>query len=98
MLMMRHQLTVLGRKSPKRLILSNFNRLDFASLHRIAPRIVNAWVIVQPETAIRWHRAGFRSFWRWKPRSRGGRPKVALEIETSFRTDTEAIQPLMNVL
>jgi hypothetical protein len=38
-------------------------------------------MIVKPETVIRWHRAGFRLFWRWKSRSRGGgRPKVALEI------------------
>jgi hypothetical protein len=40
----------------------------------------NALVIVEPETVIRWHRAGFCSFWRWKSRSRGGRPKVPLEI------------------
>jgi hypothetical protein len=47
---------------------------------RIALGVVNALVIVRPETFIRWHRAGFRSFWRWKSRSRGGRSKVPLEI------------------
>jgi hypothetical protein len=47
---------VLRRKSPKRLTFSNFDRLVFASLYRIAPRVVNALVIVEPETVIRWHR------------------------------------------
>ena len=48
-------------------------------LYRIAPRILDALTIVEPETVIRWHRAGFRSFWRWKSRRqaadrRMGRP------------------------
>ena len=77
---LRHQLNVLRRKSPKRPAFSNFDRLIFACLYRISPRIVNALVIVKPETVIRWHGAGFRFFWRWKSRSRGGRPKVPLEI------------------
>ena len=84
-LTLRHQLNVLRRKSPKRLTFSNFDRLVFASLYRIAPRIVNALVIVEPETVIRWHRAGFRLFWRRTSRSRGGRPKVALEIRQLIR-------------
>ena len=84
-LTLRHQLNVLRRKSPKRLAFSNFDRLIFAGLYRIAPRIVNALVIIVPETVIRWHRAGFRSFWRWKSRCRGGRPKVPLEIRQLIR-------------
>ncbi len=79
-LALRHQLTVLRRKAPKMLAFSSFDRLFFASLYRIAPGVVNALVIVKPETVIRWHRAGFRFFWRWKSRHRGGRPKVPLEI------------------
>ena len=47
--------------------------------------VVNALVIVKPETVIRWHRAGFRLFWRWKSRHRGGRPKVPLEIRQLIR-------------
>ena len=58
-LTLRRQLIVLRRKSPKRLAFSNFDRLVFASRYRFAPRIVNALVIVQPETVIRWHRASF---------------------------------------
>src|SRR5450631_1323340 len=81
----RHQLIVLRRKSPKRLAFRNFDRLIFASLYRIAPNVLNALVIVKPETVIRWHRAGFRLFWRWRSRSRGGRPKVPLEIRQLIR-------------
>jgi len=82
---LRHQLNVLRRKSPKRLAFNNFDRLIFAGLYRIAPRIVNALAIVEPATVIRWHRAGFRLFWRWKSRAGGGRPKVALEIRQLIR-------------
>jgi len=82
-LTLRHQLNVLRRKSPKRLAFSNFDRLIFAGLYQLAPRIVNALVIIEPETVIRWHRAGFCLFWRWKSRARGGRPKVALEIRST---------------
>lgn len=42
-------------------------------------------VIVKPETAIRWHRTGFRLYWRWKSRSLGGRPKVPLEVRSLIR-------------
>jgi transposase InsO family protein len=82
---LRHQLNVLRRKSPKRLAFNNFDRLIFASLYRIAPRIMNALAIVEPATVIRWHRAGFRLFLRWKSGSRGGRPKVSLEIRQLIR-------------
>jgi hypothetical protein len=84
-LALRHQLIVLRRKAPKRLVFSNFDRLVFASLYRLAPGILNALLIVKPETVIRWHRAGFRLFWRWKSRSRGGRPNVPLEIRQLIR-------------
>src|ERR1700724_4316524 len=82
---LRHQLNVLRRKSPQRPAFSNFDRLIFACLYWISPRIVNALVIVKPETVIRWHGAGFRFFWRRKSRSRGGRPKVPLEIRQLIR-------------
>src|SRR5664279_6243295 len=82
---LRHQLNVLRRKSPKRLAFNNFDRLIFASLYRITPRIMNALAILEPATVIRWHHAGFRLFWRWKSRSHGGRPKVSLEIRQLSR-------------
>ena len=90
---LRHQLNVLRRKSTKRLAFSNFDRLIFAGLYRIAPNVLNALVIVKPETVIGWHRAGFRLFWRWRSRSRGGRPKVPLEIRQLIR-DMSLANPL----
>ena len=90
---LRHQLNMLRRKSTKRLAFSNFDRLIFAGLYRIAPNVLNALVIVKPETVIGWHRAGFRLFWKWKSRSRGGRPKVPLEIRQLIR-DMSLANPL----
>ena len=84
-LALRHQLTVLHRSAPKRPTLRNFDRLVFVCLYRIAPRILDALTIVEPETVIRWHRAGFRSFWRWKSRRRAGRPSVTPEIRRLIR-------------
>ena len=72
---------------------NNFDHLIFASLYRIAPRIVNALAIVEPATVIRWHRADFRLFWRWKSRAGGGRPKVPLEIRQLIR-DMSLANPL----
>ena len=90
---LRHQLNVLRRKSPKRLAFSNFDRLIFAGLRKIAPNVLNALVIVKPETVIGWHSAGFRLFWRWKSQSRRGRPKVPLEIRQLIR-DMSLANPL----
>ena len=61
-LALRHQLNVLCRTSPRRPVFSNFDRMIFVCLYRIAPRILDTLTIVEPETVIHWHRAGFRSF------------------------------------
>ena len=82
---LRHQLNVLRRKRPERLVISNTDRLLFVWLYRLAPRILKALAIVEPETVIGWHRRGFRGFWRWKSRSRARRPKVPLEIRNLIR-------------
>ena len=84
-LALRHQLNVLRRASPQRPVFSNFDRMILVCLYRIAPRILDALTIVEPETVIRWHRAGFRGFWRWKSRRRPGRPKVPLEVRQLIR-------------
>ena len=47
--------------------------------------MLDAVKIVRPETVIRWHRAGFRAYWRWKSRPRSGRPKTPLEIRQLIR-------------
>src|ERR1700759_2168717 len=60
----RHQLNVLRRKSPQRITFTSIDRLVFAGLYRLAPGVLDALKIVRPETVIRWHRAGFRVYWR----------------------------------
>jgi hypothetical protein len=92
-LVRRQQINVLRRKSPKRFVFRTFDRLVFVGLYRLAPSIVDALAIVRPETVVRWHRAGFRSFWRWKSRRRGGRPSVPLEIRRLIR-DMSLANPL----
>src|ERR1700726_1920112 len=84
-LVLRHQLNVLRRKAPKRLAFSSIDRLVFAGLYRLTPCVLGALQILKPETVIRWHRAGFRAYWRWKSRPRGGRPKTPLEIRHLIR-------------
>jgi hypothetical protein len=84
-LVLRQQINVLRRKSPKRFVFGNFDRLVFVGLYRLVPGIEDALAIIRPETVIRWHRAGFRSFWRWRSRRRGGRPRVPLEIRGFIR-------------
>jgi hypothetical protein len=84
-LVLRHQLNVLRRRSPKRVTFSNVDRLVFTGLYRLAPRVLDALKILQPETVIRWHRAGFRSYWRWKSRPLGGRPRTPADIRQLIR-------------
>jgi transposase InsO family protein len=84
-LVLRHQLNVLRRKSPKRVALSNLDRLVLVGLYRLIPAVLDALMIVKPETVIRWHRAGFRVYWRGKSRSRGGRPETLTEIRQLIR-------------
>src|ERR1700739_3899631 len=84
-LTLRHQLNVLRRKAPQRLTFTSIDRLVFAGLYRLATGMLDALAIVKPETVIRWHRAGFRAYWRWKSRPHGGRPKTPLEIRHLVR-------------
>ena len=84
-LVLRHQLNVLQRKSPKRVTLSSIDRLLFVGLYRLAPGSLDALKIIRPATVLRWHRAGFRAYWRWKSRPRGGRPLVPADVRRLIR-------------
>jgi hypothetical protein len=77
---LRHQLIVLQRKVRGRVQFTNSDRLFFIQLYRWFPSVLKAVTIIRPETLVRWHRAGFRRYWRWKSRSLGGRPQIAAEI------------------
>ena len=83
--LLRHELNVLRRRSPKRVNLSNIGRLVFAGIYSLVPQVLDALQIIKPETVIGWHRAGFRTYWRWKSRPRGGRPRTPHEIRQLIR-------------
>jgi hypothetical protein len=73
---LRHQLIVLQRKLRGRVPFTNSDRQFFVQLYRWFPSVLKAVTIIRPETLVRWHRAGFRRYWRWKSRSLGGRPQI----------------------
>ena len=82
---LRHQLAVLRRKVRGRIELTNGDRLFLIRLYRWFPSVLQTITIVQPETLMRWHRAGFRRYWRWKSRSLGGRPQIDGEVRALIR-------------
>src|SRR3954451_22761202 len=82
---LRHQVIILHRKSRGRVCLSNADRWFFVQLYRLFPSIAQALHILRPETLVRWHRAGFRGYWRWKSRKRGGRPQIDTELRALIR-------------
>lgn len=84
-LVLRHQLNVLRRRSPGRVAVSNIDRLVFTGLYRLVPQVLDALKILKPETVIRWHRAGFRSYWRWTSRPLAGRPRTPADIRQLIR-------------
>src|SRR6202165_4272374 len=73
---LRHQLIVLRRKLRGRVRLTNSDRWFFIQLYRWFPSVLNVITIIQPETLVRWHRAGFCCYWLWKSQSLGGRPQI----------------------
>jgi transposase InsO family protein len=83
--LLRHQLNTLRQRVPSKPRLTVADRVLFVWLYRLFPSLLNSITIVQPETVIRWHRMGFRLYWRWKSRDRGGRPKVSVEIRRLIR-------------
>ena len=82
---LRHQLIVLRRRAQRRVRLTNSDRWFLIQLYRWFPSILQVVTIVQPETLVRWHRAGFRCYWRWKSRLRGGRPQISAELRALIR-------------
>jgi transposase InsO family protein len=82
---LRHQLIVLRRRVRGRAQPTNNDRWFFVQMYRCFPSILKVVTIVQPETLVRWHRAGFRSYWRWKSRRRGGRPRLEIELRALIR-------------
>ena len=76
---LRQQLNVL-RRSVKRARLDDGDRLFWVLIHRLFKEWKEHLVLVKPATVLRWHRQGFRYYWRWKSRAKGGRPAIAPEV------------------
>ena len=87
---LRHQLNILRRRKPSRKRLTLVDRLIFVWLYRLRSSVLSAVVIVQPETVVRWHREGFRLYWRWKSRARGGRPRIPRDLRDLIREMSRA--------
>ena len=82
---LRHQMIVLRRRLHGRVRLTNHDRWFLIQLYRWFPSILQVVTIIRPETLVRWHRAGFRRYWRWKSRSLGGRPKIEMVLRVLIR-------------
>ena len=82
---LRLQLIVLRRKLRGRVRLTNHDRWFFVQLYRWFPSIITVLTIIRPATLVRWHRAGFRCYWRWKSRRRGGRPQIEADLRALIR-------------
>src|SRR5258708_32660155 len=87
---LRHQLIVLQRKVKGRAHLTNNDRWFFVWMYRWFPTILKVVTIIEPETLVRWHRAGFRRYWRWKSRSRGGPPPIDVRLPILSRQMMES--------
>jgi transposase InsO family protein len=82
---LRHQLIVLKRRLHGRVRLTNNDRWIFIQLYRWFPSVLQVLTIIRPETLVRWHRVGFRRYWRWKSHQQGGRPPIAAELRVLVR-------------
>ena len=76
---LRQQLAVYQRtvKRPK---IEDRDRIFWLTVMQMLKELKEALVFVQPQTVIKWHRRGFRNYWRRKSRSKPGRPPISMEI------------------
>lgn len=82
---LRHQVSVLRRSKPKLLPLRAMDRFLFVWLYRRRPGVLDSIVLVKPDTVVRWHRLGFKAFWRSKSRGYAGRPRIPKEVQNLIR-------------
>ena len=84
-LFLRHQLNIALRRAPHRLRLRGNDRALLVWMTWLWPSLLGLSRVVQPDTILRWHRAGFRAYWRWKSHGRPGRPRVSRELRELIR-------------
>src|SRR5258706_3507464 len=75
-LFLRNNCNTAWSQAPPRLRLRGSDRALLVWMTRLWPSLIGATQVVQPETILRWHRAGWKAFWRWKSQKRAGRPKI----------------------
>jgi hypothetical protein len=79
-IVLRQQLIILRRRHRGRIWLSGADRALLGSLVRLVPAVLDAVIIVKPETVLRWHRKGFRGYWRLRSTKVGGRPPIGTDL------------------
>jgi len=84
-LFLRHQLNIALRQRPTPLLLRGGDRALLVWMTRLWLSLLGMVQVVEPSTILRWHRAGFRSYWRWKSRKRAGRPRIDRELRDLIR-------------
>ena len=84
-LCLRHQLNIALRQRPARLLLRGSDRALLVWMTWLWPSLLGTIQVVEPATIQRWHRAGFRKYWRWKSRKRAGRPRIDRELRDLIR-------------
>jgi hypothetical protein len=90
-LFLRHQLNIALRRAPRRLRLNGRDRALFVWMTWLWPSLLGLSRVVQPDTILRWHRAGFRAYWGWKSRGRPGRPRVSRELRELIQRMSTAL-------
>src|SRR5215831_17855582 len=84
-LFLRHQLNIALRRSPNRVQFCGTDRALLVWMTWLWPSLLGLCRVVRPDSVLRWHRAGFRVYWRWKSRGRPGRPRIAQELRGLIR-------------
>ena len=83
-LALRQQLAVL-RQAGRRPTLTSLDRGFWVLLRQLWSRWREVLVVVQPETVVRWHRKGFRLYWRFRSGRRPGQPRIPKEVRLLVR-------------
>src|SRR5229473_2771218 len=83
-LFLRHQLNILLRRPPQRVRLQGSDRTLMVWMTRLWPSLLALARVVQAATILRWHRAGFRTYWRWKSQGQRGRPRIEHELASPW--------------
>jgi putative transposase len=84
-LLLRHQLQVALRSHP-RPDLETRDRFFWLPVWRLVPDWKQYLILVQPETVVRWHRQGWRLYWRWRSCQQLGRPRLSPEVRELIAT------------